>query len=95
MSTQVDSSCKGCRDDYKVNDEQISRLLAKLAPEHCVSDAVYRYRLGQCDGCSKLQGGVTCTACGCIIPVVAKLKARGCPLPGETKRWERMDTEVG
>lgn len=95
MSSMADATCKGCRDDYKVEDEQIVRLIAKLAPEHCVSDEVYLHRLGECGGCLRLLGGVTCTACGCIMPVVAKLKTRGCPLPGEAKRWGRVDVEVG
>lgn len=79
------SACKGCRDDYKVTDAQIERILASsmFSSDRCVPDEVYAERLALCAACSKLQDGVTCVACGCIIPVVAKLKERACPLPGD------------
>ncbi|MBD3921769.1 hypothetical protein H8B09_23605 [Paenibacillus sp. PR3] len=79
------SECKGCREEYKVSDEQIKRLLASpmfSSPELVVTDEVYMQRLAACNGCSKLAGSVTCQACGCIVPVVAKLRQRRCPLPG-------------
>ncbi|OKP88864.1 hypothetical protein A3844_06990 [Paenibacillus helianthi] len=78
------SACKGCRDDYKVTEAQIARILASsmFNEGNTASDQVYTERFAICRTCPKLQDGVTCTACGCIIPVVARLKARGCPLPG-------------
>ncbi|MNO34065.1 hypothetical protein D3C76_240910 [compost metagenome] len=78
------SACKGCRDDYKVTEAQIARILASsmFNESNTASDQVYAERVAICGTCPKLQDGVTCTACGCIIPVVARLKARGCPLPG-------------
>jgi hypothetical protein len=78
------SACKGCREDYKVTEAQIARILASsmFNPANTASDEVYSRRVALCGACPKLQDGVTCTACGCIIPVVARLKARGCPLPG-------------
>ncbi|MNC38853.1 hypothetical protein D3C75_874820 [compost metagenome] len=78
------SACKGCRDDYKVTEAQIARILASpmFNEGNTASDQVYAERVALCSTCPKLQDGVTCTACGCIIPVVARLKARGCPLPG-------------
>nr|WP_059047433.1 DUF6171 family protein [Paenibacillus rubinfantis] len=80
----ADTSCKACRDDYRVTDEQIQRLLqtTAFAPERRVTEAQYRERLRTCEACPKLMDGMTCTACGCIIPVVAWLKERNCPLPG-------------
>lgn len=80
----VDSACKGCREEYKVTEAQISRILASsmFNPENSVPDEVYQQRLQLCGSCPKLQDGVTCVACGCIIPVIARLKARSCPLPG-------------
>ncbi len=82
MSTS--SACKGCREDYKVTEAQIARILSSsmFNLENSVSEEVYVKRLTLCGTCPKLQEGVTCLACGCIIPVVAKLKERGCPLPG-------------
>lgn len=80
----ADTSCKACRDDYRVTDEQIQRLLktTAFAPERRVSEEQYQERLRTCGACPKLLDGMTCTACGCIIPVVAWLKERTCPLPG-------------
>ncbi|GIP55799.1 MULTISPECIES: DUF6171 family protein [Paenibacillus] len=80
----AETSCKACRDDYKVTDAQMERLLktSMFAPERRVSEAEYQDRLEHCRSCPKLRDGVTCTACGCIIPVIAWLKERSCPLPG-------------
>ncbi|MFD1955614.1 DUF6171 family protein [Paenibacillus thailandensis] len=81
--------CKGCRDDYRVTDEQISRILQApmfRSPEHSVSDDVYERRLAACGACDKLMNGTTCTVCGCIVQVAAKLKERSCPRPGGD-RW--------
>lgn len=88
--TTGDTGCKGCREEYKVTDAQIERLLASpmfSSPELCVDDEEYAERLAACAACPKLLGGVTCQACGCIIPVVAKLRQRSCPLPGGGK-WQ-------
>ena len=92
MSSAADSSCKSCRSDYKVSEQQIARLLAQpmFASDQCVPDDVYQQRMANCQNCSRLIDGVTCAACGCIMPVVAKLKARGCPLPGAAKRWDKL-----
>ncbi|WP_150275202.1 DUF6171 family protein [Paenibacillus tepidiphilus] len=78
------SACKGCRGDYRVTEAQIARILASsmFNAHNVASEEVYAERVAICAACPKLQDGVTCTACGCIIPVVAKLKDRGCPLPG-------------
>ncbi|MGG6310666.1 DUF6171 family protein [Paenibacillus macerans] len=79
----ADTSCKACRDDYRVTEAQIERLLktTAFAPERRVSEERYQERLRICGACPKLTDGITCAACGCIIPVVAWLKERSCPLP--------------
>ncbi|MFC4302455.1 hypothetical protein ACFO1S_03230 [Cohnella boryungensis] len=88
MTDSAQSLCKGCRPEYKVTEAQIARILDSpmFDSEHCVSDEVYRIRLELCRTCVKCQDGLTCMLCGCIVPVAAKLKARGCPLPGGG-RW--------
>ncbi|KAA9007545.1 hypothetical protein F4V43_03375 [Paenibacillus spiritus] len=80
----ADTSCKACREDYRVTDAQMERLLktSMFAPDKRVAEEEYRERLQICSACPKLENGVTCRACGCIIPVVAWLKERACPLPG-------------
>lgn len=60
-----------------------------FAPERRVDAQQYQERLQLCSTCPKLSDGVTCTACGCIIPVVAWLKERACPLPGGG-RWGKL-----
>lgn len=62
----------------------MQRLLktTAFAQERRVSEEQYQERLRVCETCPKLMDGMTCTACGCIIPVVAWLKERTCPLPG-------------
>lgn len=63
-----------------------------FAPERRVTEQQYQDRLDLCSTCPKLPDGVTCTACGCIIPVVAWLKERACPLPGGG-RWGKVTDE--
>lgn len=94
MSTA--SACKGCREEYKVTEAQIARILASsmFNPDNTAPEEVYAARYAICTACPKLQDGVTCTACGCIIPVVARLKARGCPLPGGGL-WQPMPASAG
>ncbi|MGG4102647.1 DUF6171 family protein [Paenibacillus lautus] len=84
----ADNRCKGCHDDYQVNDEQITRVLSSpmFASDRCVSDGEYDARLRACFSCPKLQGDTTCTLCGCIVQITAKLKDKRCPYPGQD-RW--------
>ncbi|GIO67960.1 DUF6171 family protein [Paenibacillus cookii] len=94
MQTAKRGACKGCGPEYQVNDEYIQRVLSHpmFSSEHCVPEEVYQQRLAICQACPKLQDGISCSVCGCIIPVAAKLKARGCPLPGGGL-WGTADAE--
>jgi hypothetical protein len=80
--------CKGCSASVHVTDEQIERVLAKLALHagDCVDDGRYDARLAQCGACPSLQYGTTCAHCGCFVRVRAKLAAKDCPQPGGS-RW--------
>lgn len=82
----VDRSCRGCRDEFRVTGDRIRRMLSSPMFDsdsgQCVPDDVYKARLGQCRACPKLVQGHTCTLCGCIVDIAAKLKAKRCPLPG-------------
>lgn len=86
---EQDATCKGCREEYQVTDQQIQRILSsmKLTVEQRVTDSVYEERLQICDRCTKLMNNHTCTLCGCIVPVIAKFKDKRCPYPGDN-RWE-------
>ncbi|GGF97942.1 DUF6171 family protein [Paenibacillus abyssi] len=82
-------SCKGCDDSYRVMEEQISRMLLSpmfQSPERCVPEPVYEKRLEACMDCPNLLEGTTCSLCGCIVRITAKLKERSCPKPGDN-RW--------
>ncbi|MEX3615915.1 DUF6171 family protein [Paenibacillus glucanolyticus] len=84
----TDHRCKGCHDDYRISDKQIARVLSSpmFASDRCVPDEEYETRLRACFSCSKLQGDTTCTLCGCIVQITAKLKDKRCPYPGQD-RW--------
>jgi len=86
------AGCKACSDEYTVTKAQMERLLKTtlFAPERRVSEQQYAKRLALCQACPKWQErSQTCLACGCIIPVIAWLKERGCPLPGGGK-WQPL-----
>jgi len=89
----ADRACRGCRDEYRVTEDSILRMLSHpmFRPESglCVPDAVYEARISQCRACPKLIGGHTCSLCGCIVDIAARLKAKRCPLPGG-KGWESV-----
>lgn len=80
--------CKGCSEEYRVTDEQISRVLSShmFASDQCVTEDVYEKRLQVCQTCHKLQGHTTCSLCGCIVQISAKLTSKSCPYPGKD-RW--------
>ncbi|MEC0232021.1 DUF6171 family protein [Paenibacillus alba] len=91
---QTDRSCKGCRDGYNVTDAQINRILATpmFQEANCVPDSVYDHRLRICRECPKLHGGHTCSMCGCIVQVTAKLKNKSCPMASSnTIGWQKYE----
>lgn len=90
------SSCKGCREEYRVTEAQIDRILKApmfQSQELCVPDEVYKVRLEHCSDCTKLIDGKTCMVCGCFIRVATKLRDRACPHPANS-RWSRYNGEA-
>lgn len=89
----VNGPCKGCRDDYRVTDEQIDRILSApmFQSDICVPDDVYELRLAKCRECPKFEYGTTCVVCGCYVRIAAKYKNRSCPKPGDS-RWAKHAT---
>lgn len=81
-------SCRSCGDEFAVNERQMQRLLASpaFASELRVAEEQYAARLEACEGCPKFHGGTTCMLCGCLVPVIAHLKSKSCPYPGND-RW--------
>ncbi|AZN43423.1 DUF6171 family protein [Paenibacillus albus] len=88
-SAEPREGCKGCSASVHVTDDQLERVLRKLAlhPDSCVSDAQYAARLSICTACPSLQYSSTCAHCGCFVQVRAKLVAKDCPYPSGTK-WD-------
>jgi hypothetical protein len=57
-----------------------------LRREPCVDDQTYIARVRACLACDQLLGAAACRACGCMIPLRARLARPGCPHPGGS-RW--------
>lgn len=91
IPAERDRSCKGCRDDFRVTDAQIAKVLASkmFTADNTVSDEIYAQRLELCMGCPQLMGGHTCKLCGCVVQISAKLKAKSCTRPG-APLWEAI-----
>ena len=78
--------CKRCglktvlseSDINKMVDEVMAMKGVRLADEN-----VYLKRFETCEGCDKLMYGSTCTVCGCVMQVRARLADGRCP----KKKW--------
>lgn len=80
-------TCKGCTASVQVDKEQIRRILNALSahPDQCVSEEEYAKRLEICQSCPSLTYDTTCSHCGCLVAIRAKLKNNACPYPGQAK----------
>lgn len=80
--------CRLCDTEMMVAEARalIREYVASLPREACVDDDVYAERLCRCEVCPHLSGGDTCALCGCLLPVRARLRAKGCPDP-TGNRW--------
>jgi hypothetical protein len=79
-----ESGCKGCSASVRLKQSEIDRILADYLRENeapLVSDVIYVDRLSLCRECSQLQYGTTCSHCGCLVQVMAKLESKHCPSP--------------
>jgi hypothetical protein len=85
--SQTDN-CKGCRESVVVTKEQIQNMLAELESNkgfELAENVVYVQRLKHCSVCQYLQYETTCTQCGCIVQIRARLVNSTCPYPGISK----------
>ena len=79
-----ESECKGCGASVRLKAGEIERILADYLrenPSPLVSDEDYERRLKLCRACDRLQYGTTCSHCGCLVQVRARLKHKHCPSP--------------
>lgn len=82
-------NCKGCRESVSVSKEQIQKMLSELESSdsfELIEDSIYTNRLNKCSNCKYLEYGTTCTQCGCIVQIRARLAHETCPHPGAS-RW--------
>ncbi|MCZ8511846.1 DUF6171 family protein [Paenibacillus filicis] len=84
--------CKGCDDRYRITPDRVERLMAAFRPEPdaCVTEQVYELRLQSCASCPRLSDGTSCSVCGCIVQIRARLKAKECPHPNGS-RWSESN----
>lgn len=86
MSESAD--CKGCRANVRLPEREIDRIIADYLKTHddrVVDDSTYQQRLSACRTCTHLQYGTTCSFCGCLVALRAKLAGKSCPNP--TPLW--------
>lgn len=84
-----DNNCKGCRESVVISKEQIQKMLSDIESNNSfelVHNTIYIQRLDKCSACKYLQYENTCTQCGCIVQIRARLKNEICPYPGAS-RW--------
>lgn len=77
-------TCKGCSASVRLKQSEVDRILEDYLRENpapLVSDVAYADRLRVCRDCSQLQYGTTCSHCGCLVQVMAKLRDKHCPSP--------------
>lgn len=75
--------CKSCNISIVVSNNQIDNMLAQLESntEFLLTDIkTYRERLEKCSICKNLIMGNTCSKCGCIVQIRARLYHKNCPM---------------
>jgi len=83
-----DPQCKGCSASVRLSPEEIKKLFGetmRVKDIKVVSEEEYQRRLAICKACPSLQYSTTCSHCGCIVEIRAKLAASRCPYPYEPK----------
>lgn len=89
MAQTTQPSCKGCSATVRLSPEEAEAAFARLRlPKGTPlsTDAVYARRISLCTQCAELEYGTTCSQCGCLVQIRARLAADGCPHPGGS-RW--------
>lgn len=72
-----------------VSQEEINKMVEQVTNMkgvRLVSDEVYAERFKICTECEKFEYGSTCTLCGCVMQVRARLASGKCPYP-KNRKW--------
>lgn len=75
--------CKSCNISIVVSNEQIDNMLLEIErnKDFLVTDMnTYENRLKKCSTCKNLVMDNTCSKCGCIVQIRARLQEKNCPM---------------
>lgn len=81
--------CKRCAAKPSLSQTDIDKMVAQVTSMkgvRLVSAEEYARRMEICSICDKFEYGSTCTVCGCVMQVRARLADGRCPYPGD-KKW--------
>jgi hypothetical protein len=79
-----ESGCKGCSASVRLKQSEVERIIADYHRENYAplgSDAIYGDRVSMWRESRQIKYGTTCSHCGCLVQVMAKLKNKQCPSP--------------
>lgn len=81
--------CKRCASKPKLTEADIEKMVAQVTSMRgirLVDSDEYERRMKICTACEKFEYGSTCTICGCVMQVRARLSDGRCPFVGGS-RW--------
>lgn len=80
--------CKRCASKPSLTDEDIEKMVAQVTSMkgiRLVGGDEFEKRMAVCRKCEKFEYGSTCTMCGCVMQVRARLADGRCPYT--PKKW--------
>ncbi len=81
--------CKRCGLKTFISQEDIDKMvedIKKMKGVRLADDELFNKRFAICMECEKFEYGSTCSLCGCVMQVRARLKDGKCPYP-KNKKW--------
>lgn len=81
--------CKRCGTKTILSPQEIEQMVqqvTKMKGIRLVPEQEYQRRFAVCTACEKFEYGSTCTLCGCVMQVRARLADGRCPYP-KGGRW--------
>lgn len=84
--------CKRCGLKTVLSEDEIEKMVRQVTSMkgiRLVSEEEYERRIKICSECDKFEYGSTCSLCGCVMQVRARLDDGRCPYPKKSKWNER------
>ena len=81
--------CRKCLGKSEISAEEIEKMVDEvrnMKGVRLVGEEEFERRFAICEQCEKLEDGVTCMLCGCVMQVRARLLDGKCPYP-KGGRW--------